>query len=908
MSQGPPAGTAASRAGPMTSYLPPQSDNGGGTYSSSTRTPALADWESVFGPGARDIKEDPMRNKRYQRYHLPDALKGVNPYLTDRIDGLITDTTESPFTSVRVMPYTFLEHPDAKIKWNVWSFDEGMANRVPYESAARVLTQSKQSFAGYTVRQGLAITMEHNFMMSDAGRTNFSNQLKQMVGSIQYTNDLDVHIALITAPSYARKISEKYFARDKNVWQRCREYVDLFGIMQKNPNALDILIEETKSTLKSWGAKDPSFLITNSKLTMQLTMVPEKTQFLTQGPDGIQRLKDGPNLAKYRGLDIIHSRSFATETGARPRDLFDRRVRVAEYYVINGVKIDEVDKLRVQMYDQSKDTMFTLKGSEILRHALLDNESDAFMQKRHVKKIHGTWSGISRAAVTLNMEITDYLKKFAVRSTVDQYVDYPIDSNQFPLTKFDHTRWENAQNAVSRINFDFYKKNRGTIFGPPLSNNMRNFLLEQVPEVQLPEDMARLNAVLLPLMGISVPAESYPWDGTRAACLVAFFGSRPFEDYNFSASIPLFKDPTNADNSITADDFIGYIESLSEENYISSLVDCMNTRIPSLKAGFRNPDAIDAEIGAIWESYTMTRQGLAAILNGIANRFMIEEYTVSGRVQEYEQAESAVVEQQLFDGVDEIDLVMLRPNIEHNMLGIVMGRGGKDDLGATFWGQTELSVYDDGMHGKWGMSYKYHERAIVLNEKNLMRCWDVAFNGYNGGCDDTFVSWKGDDEFRNSTNNLDQPYDGPSIVAMVFPKGKTSWPNPVMIRSPGQGGGPVSIDPDNVCNIDDVRMNVMSQDEKWSDRWAAYTSSGAFPDFSMLHHTRKDAGSNAHESVTEATSVAFQGTIKIDRMGNGNWEHIRGAGHLGDSYVGCASVREGKGFRQDGAPSSIRMI
>jgi len=34
-----------------------------------------------------------------------------------------------------------------------------MASRVPYESAARVLAQSHKSFAGYTVRHGLAITM-----------------------------------------------------------------------------------------------------------------------------------------------------------------------------------------------------------------------------------------------------------------------------------------------------------------------------------------------------------------------------------------------------------------------------------------------------------------------------------------------------------------------------------------------------------------------------------------------------------------------------------------------------------------------------------------------------------------------------------------------------------------------------
>jgi len=94
---------------------------------------------------------------------LPDALKGHSQYLTDRVDGLITDAMNSPFTK-NILPYVYLENPNQKLKWNVYSFDEGIASRVPYEAAARVLPQTKRSFAGYTVRQGLAIAMEHNFM------------------------------------------------------------------------------------------------------------------------------------------------------------------------------------------------------------------------------------------------------------------------------------------------------------------------------------------------------------------------------------------------------------------------------------------------------------------------------------------------------------------------------------------------------------------------------------------------------------------------------------------------------------------------------------------------------------------------------------------------------------------------
>jgi hypothetical protein len=108
-------------------YLPNSNtaaEVGGGTYTSANRTPSIADYEAVFGPSARDIKMDNGRFKRHQRWHLPDVLKGPNEYLTDRIDGLISDTTNSPFTTA-LLPYTYLDRPDQKIKWNVWSFDEG---------------------------------------------------------------------------------------------------------------------------------------------------------------------------------------------------------------------------------------------------------------------------------------------------------------------------------------------------------------------------------------------------------------------------------------------------------------------------------------------------------------------------------------------------------------------------------------------------------------------------------------------------------------------------------------------------------------------------------------------------------------------------------------------------------------
>lgn len=344
---------------------------GGGTITGTNTQPTIEMYENIFGPAGRDIKIDSQRHKRHQRWHLPDALKGHNQFLTDRIDGLITDATNSPFTR-NILPYKYLENPDQKLKWNVYSFDEGIASRVPYEAAARVLPQTKKSFAGYTVRQGLAIAMEHNFMMSEAGRANFKHQLTQLVGSIQLTNDLDVHIALLQAPSHQRHMNERYHDQFKTSAQICREYVDMFGIMQKTINALDILIEDAKNTLKTWGAAAPTFLLCNGALTTQLTMTPEATNYLTNGPDGKANLKKGPDLPSYRGLSIINSRKFSMDAGTAPRDLLRRRVRVGEYYHI--VWSPRVQQMDFEFYDQSRDTMFRLSYNQLLAMSKLDSD------------------------------------------------------------------------------------------------------------------------------------------------------------------------------------------------------------------------------------------------------------------------------------------------------------------------------------------------------------------------------------------------------------------------------------------------------------------------------------------------------------------------------------------------------
>ena len=715
---------------------------GGGTYTSTGDQPTLDQYESIFGPAGRDVKQDLQRHKRHQRWHLPDVLKGHNQFLTDRVDGLITDATNSPFTR-NILPYKYLENPDEKLKWNVYSFDEGIASRVPYEAAARVLPQSKKSFAGFTVRHGLAIAMEHNFMMSPAGRENFKNQLTQLVGSIQLTNDLDVHVALLQAPSYQKQMSEKYYDQSKTVTQAARQYTDLFGIMQKTPNALDFLIEDAKNHLKTWGAQAPSFLMCNGKLTTQLTMLPEKTNYLTNGPDGLARLAAGPELPSYRGLNIIHGRKFSLDTGTAPRDLLRRKVRVAEYHHIPWN--EHRPGQQFEFYDQSRDTMFRVSWKDLLVYAGFDG---------------GAFEDGVKSAINIGMA-----KPYGLKRKMDETES---EAKEIELK----TEKAALKSAIDRLN----QANAGT----------------------------NLSAIATAQEAVDIRKEK-----------------------------------------------VGELED--ELNY-----------------------------------------------------------------------------------VPEVDLFIVRPNIEHEMMSIIMGRGGTQELGCTFWGQTELSCYDDSQHGIWGMSYKYHERAMVTNEKNLIRVYDVAFDGYNGGMDQKFLDWSSTEaleDFREKTHERRGPYTGPSFMVMALPhdsdKSHKTPPNPLVfwpaetmnVAAPEDSSANVTdmhahdyfnfahsgqypLDPNTATNY---APNLTSVDQQKA--YDFYRQKLNVSNWTSLAQTARSAGENCISNEAESRLMAFEGTMKTYGPSGQLVDDLRGSGHLGPSYPGVASIREGRGINNTAAaPIMGRLI
>ena len=837
---------------------------GGGTAVSGDLQALMTGYENVFGPAAREIKFDSQRHKRHQRWHLPDVLKGSNSFLTDRIDGLITDATSSPFTK-NILPYMYMEQPDRKIKWNVYSFDEGIASRVPYESAARVLPQSKRSFAGYAVRQGLAIAMEHNFMMSPQGMENFRRQLTQLVGSIQLTNDLDVHMALLHAPSYQKHMDEKFWDQSKTISKQCRTYVDLFGFMQKNENALDFIIEDAKLHLTQWGSKPPTFMLCNGALTRQMNMNPEKTNYITAGPDGKQKLAQGPDLPSYRGLSIINTKQFSLEAGSAPRDMLRRRVRVCEHYRIPW-ELSNLRK-RYEFYDQSRDSMFYVSWSDLWKASMPSaNAEFPFTFQKMTNFPNNQTTGKlcecfydKEVITTLDWQmgsilgIWDHLF-FEANATLDDWVSPFLQDIQIAFSKTKDGKIEYGTFTLHLVDINKNKLNCETAILV-----VKLLLLDLFP--QLPHDTNSVESILKELNNDSYTLKQEDNSADK-------IDSKRFP------SFLMVKDETNALSfGRTYNDYIAN-DFQSKVNHIKSLKDLL----------------------------LLLNSGQCQCLSSWHCTLPFDEHC---KIECFAT-----------------DLFLMRPNIEHHMLAVILGRGGgPEELGATFWGQTELSCYDDSQHGIWGMSYKYHERAIVTNERNLVRLFDVCFDGYCGGNDARIMRWEKDEisSFSANTKNLSQAYSGPSFLVMSLPRYKNvfeSFPNPIVWHP--QTPANISTCPDRGGNLNlqslqehcvfteltgstemDLRRNAVNY------VYRAYYNALDLSHWSSLS-TPMPPGEASISNETEAYQFSFHG--HMTSILDGHREETQGSGHLGPNFVGVASVREGRGMLPRGMPMMAHLI
>ena len=219
------------------------------------------------------------------------------------------------------------------------------------------------------------------------------------------------------------------------------------------------------------------------------------------------------------------------------------------------------------------------------------------------------------------------------------------------------------------------------------------------------------------------------------------------------------------------------------------------------------------------------------------------------------------------------------------------------------------------------MSYKYHERAMVLNERNLIRVYDVAFDGYTGGMDQKmYDGWKNEDkkhEFMEHTYNRKAPYSGASMIVFALPteekQSQETLPNPLVfcgcesfqIASPEESSANVTDlmdhDPFDFAGQGNTSKTSEEQQRVYKDLLHHI----GITDWSSLSQSSKSAGEMAIANESEQRVMAFEGTMKTYNSQGVLMEHCMGSGHLGPSYPGIASVREGRGINNTAQPPTM---
>jgi hypothetical protein len=131
----------------------------------STTTPNP--WQPYFGEPVREFKGNPYAAYGRENNALPDAYQGSIPYMTQLMIHIIKD--EDLWPTKVVCPVRITES-EMEVAWDEIVFNDHMLAPVPEEGISRLVTQQTNERRDHYVRYGIALILEHGFMVRSCAR------------------------------------------------------------------------------------------------------------------------------------------------------------------------------------------------------------------------------------------------------------------------------------------------------------------------------------------------------------------------------------------------------------------------------------------------------------------------------------------------------------------------------------------------------------------------------------------------------------------------------------------------------------------------------------------------------------------------------------------------------------------
>ena len=204
-----------------------------------------------------------------------------------------------------------------------------------------------------------------------------------------------------------------------------------------------------------------------------------------------------------------------------------------------------------------------------------------------------------------------------------------------------------------------------------------------------------------------------------------------------------------------------------------------------------------------------------------------------------------------------------------------------------------------------------HERAIVINERNMHRVWDVAYDGYNGGKGMSMLDWNKEEErlaFVEAQQNLTSDYQGKDIIAVLLKEKINHLPSPLPF-------GELANVPDAGQAVTDELVTRNTDIKSVIERFRSHANDTNYTalknvctilnnDLQIVPASFSAVSASVASTQNNASSIRlfYQGTIEVQDLNGTELFRSVGCGHHGPDYPGVASVRNGKSLLQTAAP------
>jgi hypothetical protein len=324
-------------------------------------------WSQYFGSSPYPILSNTTDKTSYDRFDLPEAYRGRNLFLANTIDSFIIDNADLDFTRV-ILP--IVQTDQINIAYNIWSFNETLVGRTPFEGTSRLLRSQKSSFSDKLVRRGLAFMLEHGFMNTQEGRQQYVQNIKEIVKAVQLTMSFDVLSTLLTCKRYNVSWEKEHGYFEQRLSDIMKREVHMFGIVQKDPNGFDILLEEHKKHMNRYSV-NPDALILPSKIQIYLPMVPEqKIMHYNRGDLGVQQFEAG-SITVFRGINVYESKMYDLNDGEIPVNLMSSIEQIGQFNMMSCESVLNAKEYKsshrdIYIFDANLDNFRKISFSEAL--------------------------------------------------------------------------------------------------------------------------------------------------------------------------------------------------------------------------------------------------------------------------------------------------------------------------------------------------------------------------------------------------------------------------------------------------------------------------------------------------------------------------------------------------------------